>query len=119
MQDLALAGVFTGVNLTVHAGEIVGLAGLVGAGRSEIVETLYGARRRPAARSPSTASKLRRGSVASSVRAGIGLAPEERKSQGLLLDEAVYRNITVSSMSPVRPPRLPRPRRGAHAGRRS
>ncbi|HCB02779.1 MAG TPA: sugar ABC transporter ATP-binding protein, partial [Nocardioides bacterium] len=43
--------------------------------------------------------RLRRGSVESAVRAGVGLAPEERKSQGLLLDEAVYRNITMSSMA--------------------
>ena len=42
--------------------------------------------------------RLRRGSVTAAVRAGIGLAPEERKSQGLLLDQAVYRNITVSSL---------------------
>ena len=113
VQDLGLAGVFTNVNLAVHAGEIVGLAGLVGAGRSEIVETLYGARRATRGTVTVDGKKMRRGSVSSSVRAGMGLAPEERKSQGLLLDEAVYRNITVSSMSPVRPVGLPRPRRGA------
>jgi ribose transport system ATP-binding protein len=98
VQDLALTGVFSGVNLTVHAGEIVGLAGLVGAGRSEIVETLYGARKASAGTVTVDGRKMRRGSVVSMVRAGVGLAPEERKSQGLFLDEAVFRNITMSSM---------------------
>jgi ribose transport system ATP-binding protein len=98
VRDLALPGVFSGVNLTVHAGEIVGLAGLVGAGRSEIIETLYGARRASAGTVTVAGRTLRRGSVSSAVDAGVGLAPEERKSQGLLLDQAVYRNITVSSM---------------------
>ncbi|WP_198346431.1 MULTISPECIES: sugar ABC transporter ATP-binding protein [Nocardioides] len=99
VRDLSLAGVFTGVDLTVHAGEIVGLAGLVGAGRSEILETLYGARRASTGTVAVDGKRLRRGSVTSSVQAGVGLAPEERKSQGLLLDEAVYRNITMSSMA--------------------
>jgi ribose transport system ATP-binding protein len=99
VQDLGLAGVFSGVNVKVHAGEIVGLAGLVGAGRSEIVETVYGARKASTGTVTVDGKQLRRGLVSSSVRAGMGLAPEERKSQGLLLDEAVYRNITISSMS--------------------
>jgi ribose transport system ATP-binding protein len=99
VQDLGLAGVFTGVNLTVHSGEIVGLAGLVGAGRSEIIETIYGARKASTGTVTVDGKTMRRGSVTSSVRAGMGLAPEERKSQGLLLEESVYRNITVSSMS--------------------
>jgi len=98
VSGLELAGVFSGVNLTVHAGEIVGLAGLVGAGRSEIIETLYGARRPAAGTVAVSGQPLRRGSVSAAVRAGVGLCPEERKSQGLLLDQAVYRNITVSSM---------------------
>jgi ribose transport system ATP-binding protein len=99
VRDLALAGVFTGVDLTVRAGEILGLAGLVGAGRSEIIETVYGARRASAGSVSVDGRRLRRGSVGQAVRAGVGLAPEERKSQGLLLDEAVYKNITVSSMT--------------------
>ena len=99
VRDLSLAGVFTGVDLTVHAGEIVGLAGLVGAGRSEIIETVYGARRASSGEVSIDGKRVRRGSVTSAVRAGMGLAPEERKSQGLLLDEAVFKNITVSSMT--------------------
>jgi ribose transport system ATP-binding protein len=98
VHDLALAGVFHGVDLTVHAGEIVGLAGLVGAGRSEIIETVYGARRATAGTVTVDGRRLRRGSVTAAVDAGVGLAPEERKSQGLLLDQAVYRNITVSTL---------------------
>ena len=80
-------------------GEIVGLAGLVGSGRSEILETIFGARRATAGEVSVDGAKLRNGSLVGAVKAGIGLAPEERKSQGLLLDEAVYRNITVSTMS--------------------
>jgi ribose transport system ATP-binding protein len=98
VRGLQLPGVFSGVDLSVHAGEIVGLAGLVGAGRSEILETLYGARRPSAGAVSVLGRELRRGSVVAAVKAGVGLAPEERKSQGLLLDQAVYRNITVSSL---------------------
>ena len=98
VTGLELPGVFSGVDLSVHAGEIVGLAGLVGAGRSEIIETLYGARRPSAGTVRVMGRDLRRGSVPAAVKAGVGLCPEERKSQGLLLDQAVYRNITVSSL---------------------
>jgi ribose transport system ATP-binding protein len=96
--DVSLAGVFRGVDLTVRAGEIVGLAGLVGAGRSEILETLYGARRATSGTVSVDGRRLRRGSVTAAVKAGVGLAPEERKSQALLLDQSVASNITVSSL---------------------
>ncbi|MFI9814147.1 sugar ABC transporter ATP-binding protein [Saccharothrix variisporea] len=86
------------ITLTVRSGEVVGLAGLVGAGRSEILEAVYGARKPSAGTVMVDGRRLRRGSVGAAVRAGVGLCPEERKSQGLLLDQAVYRNITVSSL---------------------
>jgi ribose transport system ATP-binding protein len=98
VRDLSLSGVFRGVDLTVRAGEIVGLAGLVGAGRSEILETLYGARRATSGTVSVDGQRLRRGSVTAAVTAGVGLAPEERKSQALLLDQSVASNITVSSL---------------------
>ncbi|MGA8257369.1 MAG: sugar ABC transporter ATP-binding protein [Nocardioides sp.] len=98
VRDLALAGAFSGVDLTVRTGEIVGLAGLVGAGRSEILETVYGARKPTSGTVTVNGRTLRGGSVPAAVKAGVGLAPEERKSQGLLLHQAVYRNITVSSL---------------------
>jgi len=99
VDGLGQDGAFSDVGFRVHAGEIVGLAGLVGSGRSEILETVYGARRATTGTVTVDGKRLRRGSVDAAVRAGVGLAPEERKSQGLLLDEAIFRNITVSSMS--------------------
>jgi ribose transport system ATP-binding protein len=99
VRGLALAGTFAEVDLTARAGEIVGITGLVGAGRSEILETLYGARKASAGTVSIHGKQLRRGSVTAAVAAGMGLCPEERKSQGLLLDQAIYRNITVSSLS--------------------
>ncbi|MCF4122285.1 sugar ABC transporter ATP-binding protein [Antribacter sp. KLBMP9083] len=99
VQGLSLRGVFRDVGLEVRAGEIVGLAGLVGSGRSEILETVYGARRPSAGVVRVDGRRLRPGSVAAAVGVGIGLAPEERKSQGLLLDEPVYRNVTLSTFA--------------------
>jgi ribose transport system ATP-binding protein len=99
VEALGRRGEFSDVSFSVHSGEIVGLAGLVGSGRSEIVETVYGARKADTGRVTVDGKALRRGSVSAAIRAGLGLAPEERKSQGLLMFEPVYRNVSVSSMS--------------------
>jgi ribose transport system ATP-binding protein len=71
---------------------------LVGSGRSEILETVYGARRATAGTVRLGGRRLRAGDVGAAVAAGVGLAPEERKSQALLLDDSVYRNISISSL---------------------
>jgi ribose transport system ATP-binding protein len=97
-QGLTRDGEFAPLDLQVHAGEIVGLAGLVGSGRSEILETLYGARRPTAGRILIDGRPLRPGSVTAAVRAGVGLAPEERKAQALLMLESVTHNVSVSSL---------------------
>jgi ribose transport system ATP-binding protein len=98
VEGLALSGVFSDLSFTVRAGEIVGLAGLVGAGRSEILETVYGARRPSTGRVIIDGRPVRTGSVVAAVRAGMGLAPEERKSQGLLMLDTVAGNISVASL---------------------
>ncbi|MFF7948548.1 sugar ABC transporter ATP-binding protein [Streptomyces griseorubiginosus] len=99
VQGLAREGEFAALDLSVHPGEIVGLAGLVGSGRSEILETIYGARKPTAGQVVVDGKALKPGSVRAAVRAGIGLAPEERKAQALLMLESVTRNVSVSSMS--------------------
>ncbi|KOV92670.1 sugar ABC transporter ATPase [Streptomyces sp. NRRL B-1140] len=99
VQGLSRQGEFEPLDLEVRPGEIVGLAGLVGSGRSEILETVYGARRPTAGQVLVGGVALKPGSVRAAVRAGLGLAPEERKAQALLMLESVTRNVSVSSMS--------------------
>ncbi|WP_282793843.1 sugar ABC transporter ATP-binding protein [Streptomyces sp. CC224B] len=99
VHGLARHGEFAPLDLELRPGEIVGLAGLVGSGRSEILETVYGARRPTAGHVRVDGRPLRPGSVRAAVRAGLGLAPEERKAQALLMLESVTRNVSVSSMS--------------------
>ena len=98
VDSLGRTGEFADVSFDLRPGEIVGLAGLVGAGRSEIVETIYGARRASSGTVTVDGRQLRNGSVDAAVKAGLGLCPEERKSQGLILDDAVYRNISLASI---------------------
>ncbi|MGW0531414.1 sugar ABC transporter ATP-binding protein [Streptomyces sp. NPDC003032] len=99
VRGLTQNGEFEPLDLDLRPGEIVGLAGLVGSGRSEILETIYGARKPSAGEVSVGGRALRPGSVRAAVRAGLGLAPEERKAQALLMLESVTRNVSVSSMS--------------------
>jgi ribose transport system ATP-binding protein len=99
VQGLSRQGEFAELDLELRPGEIVGLAGLVGSGRSEILETIFGARKPTTGRVSVNGRPLRTGSVRAAVRAGLGLAPEERKAQALLMLESVTRNVSVSSMS--------------------
>ncbi|ARJ04028.1 ABC transporter [Cnuibacter physcomitrellae] len=85
----------SGVDLTVRAGEVVGIAGLVGAGRSELMKTIAGDY-------PVTSGEIRiSGSVkrirqpSDSIRAGVGFAPEERKAEALLLQRSVRDNAAL------------------------
>jgi len=99
VEGLSRHGEFSDVSFDVRPGEVLGLAGLVGAGRSEILETVYGARRSDAGSVRVGGIHLRPGSVQSAVSAGIGLAPEERKSQALVLGDSIATNITMASLS--------------------
>ena len=99
VDNLSARGVFRNVSFSVRAGEIVGLAGLVGSGRSEILETIYGARKTIGGSVTVRGKKLKPGSIPAAVAVGVGLSPEERKSQGLLLAEPVFLNVTLSAFA--------------------
>jgi ribose transport system ATP-binding protein len=89
---------FTDISISARAGEIVGIAGLVGSGRSELLETIFGARKPATGRVTVEGKTIRAGSVTAAVQAGIGLAPEERKSQALLLDQSIAANVSLASL---------------------
>ncbi|MGW1682147.1 sugar ABC transporter ATP-binding protein [Saccharopolyspora sp. NPDC002376] len=111
VQGLRRRGEFDDVSFTVHAGEIVGLAGLVGCGRSEVLETVFGARAPDSGEVRVGGRRVRAGSIGAAVSAGIGLTPEERKSQALLPQMRVAENVTLASLA--RHSRLGFTRRGA------
>lgn len=98
VEGLAREGVFQDVSFDVHPGEIVGLAGLVGAGRTEVARVIAGAdpASKGTVRLEGRDVKLR--SPRSAMRAGIGLVPEDRKHAGLLMNRSILENIGLSSL---------------------
>ena len=99
VDGLASTGHFRDVSLTVRAGEVVGLGGLIGAGRTEVLKTIFGAL-------PVSAGSIRVGdrtvrltSPRQALSAGIVLVPEDRKGEGLIVDFPVSSNVALSTLS--------------------
>jgi ABC-type sugar transport system ATPase subunit len=84
------------ISFDIHAGEVVGLAGLVGAGRTELAHALAGDTRITSGSISVEGRRLQLRSPKDAIRAGICLAPEERKAQALLLDRSVRDNTTLA-----------------------
>ncbi len=101
VTDLVAPGV-NGVSLTVRAGEIVGLAGLVGAGRSEIAHAIYGSVPR-ASGVVEIDGITCPADVPRTLKKGIFLIGESRKEQGLVLGRPIRDNVTLSNMAQVAP----------------
>lgn len=98
VEGLTRDGVFQDVSFEVRAGEVVGIAGLVGAGRTEVVRAVFGADPYDKGAVKVAGAALRRHDVTAAMRAGIGLVPEDRKGQGLLLDASVEENLGLVTM---------------------
>lgn len=89
------------VSLSVGAGEIVGLAGIVGSGRAELVDTLYGIRRARSGRVLLDGAPLSMTSPARAVEAGLVLVPRDRRNDGLVLDLSVADNVNMATLGEV------------------
>ena len=98
VEELARAGSFTGVSFSIKAGEVLGMGGLVGAGRTEIARCLAGADRRDAGKVYVDGSESSPRHVRDGIRAGIGYITEDRKGQGLTLGLDVEENVTLASL---------------------
>ena len=96
---------FRNVSLQVNAGEIVGLFGLVGSGRSELLETIFGLYRAEAGRVRVAGDAIDASSPAAAARAGIVLVPEERQRQGLFFNLTIRHNLVIPART-VRGDRL-------------
>jgi ribose transport system ATP-binding protein len=101
VRGLRLSGSEHDVNLEVRAGEIVGLGGLVGAGRTEILRAIFGADPIEAGEIEVDGELLKPGSPRRAVEAGLGLISEDRKEEGLLLDLSIRENVSVADLSEV------------------
>jgi ABC-type sugar transport system ATPase subunit len=100
-QHLSAVGHFREIGLSLHAGEIVGLAGLLGSGRSELGRALVGARTVSAGRILIGGRPVNLGSVGAAIEHGIAYLPGDRKTDGLFLDRSVADNIIAASLSRV------------------
>jgi ABC-type sugar transport system ATPase subunit len=114
VRRLTVPGAFTDVDLAVAAGEIVGLAGLVGAGRSELLEALFGLRTAAGAISIGGREVSYR-TPRQAIRDGVAFVPADRKLQGLVPDMSVGENLMMASTASLARVRYPSPAREATA----
>lgn len=93
------SGRFSDISFRVHAGEIFGIAGIVGAGRTELVRAIAGAQRRAGGTVTLDGKPVKANDPAASIKAGIALIPEDRKQQGLLVSDTIENNIALPNMA--------------------
>jgi ribose transport system ATP-binding protein len=102
VEGLTSVGKFTDISFTLHEGEVLGIGGLVGSGRTELVRALYGI-------DPYNKGIIRYlgkpwvPSVHASIRSGIGFIPEERRIQGILAPLTIKRNISITNFDRIAP----------------
>lgn len=96
VENLSSAGVFSNVSFEVRAGEIVGLSGLVGAGRSEVARAIFGVDNYDSGSVTVNGKILAKRSVQRAIDAGLGFVPEDRRKQGLVMELSVAKNATLA-----------------------
>lgn len=98
VEQLSLAGAFTDITFDLRPGEVLGITGLLGSGRGEIAEALFGVLKADAGSVKLDGSTVAPGSIPGAVKAGFGYVPEDRLTQGLFLDKPISDNMVASSL---------------------
>ena len=106
VENLSRMGYFADVSFTLHAGEILCLTGLVGAGRTEVVEAVCGITKPTGGSVYVKGKKAHIGSPNEALKYGIGLLPEDRQKEGLLLPWSITKNITLPALDRFRKGKL-------------
>jgi rhamnose transport system ATP-binding protein len=101
VRGLSSRGAFSDISFSVRGGEIVALAGLVGAGRSEVIRAIFGVDRYDAGEVLIAGKPLAKANPAAAIAAGIALVPEDRRQQGLVMELSVERNATLARRWPL------------------
>jgi rhamnose transport system ATP-binding protein len=102
VEHLTRSGVFADISFSVRRGEIVALAGLVGAGRSEVARAIFGIDRRDGGVVRMEGRELPNGRPQSAMAAGIGFVPEDRRQQGLVMELSIDHNMALASLTNLR-----------------
>lgn len=98
VRDLNLTGAFEDINFSLRKGEIVGIAGLLGSGRTELAMTLFGDHKPSSGEILINGKSAAEGSVRKAIQAGIGYVPEDRLTEGLFLPRSIGDNIVIAEI---------------------
>ena len=98
INNLNSAGVFHDVSFTIREGEILGIAGLMGAGRTEIMRALFGVDKKDSCEIKIHGQAMKIDNPSDAIKAGIGFITENRKTEGLILDFSIGDNISLPSI---------------------
>ena len=102
VEDLCVENLVKNVSFDVHQGEVVGLAGLMGSGRTEILECIFGLRKKTGGRLFLEGKEINFRSVREAVRERVALIPEDRRREGLVLSHTLRDNVVVTNFKQVR-----------------
>jgi ribose transport system ATP-binding protein len=108
VRDLSYRGGRDVVNFDLRAGEILGIAGLVGAGRTELVEALFGVEPKHDGEVQVMGENVEIRAPADAINVGMGLVPEDRKALGVILEMPVTENISLPGIGNYNPPFMDR-----------
>ena len=102
VENLNRKGVLHDINFSAYAGEVLGIAGLVGAGRTELVKAIFGADPIDSGKVMVYGQEVQSNSPHSAIQAGMGLLPEDRKYEGLVLKLSVKHNVSMASLESLK-----------------